>query len=73
MIDKLEIAGPGFLNITLKTSFLEKEIEEMMRDSHYGVSKTPEKERVIVEFSSRNSENVSFGSIWLLVIISLGR
>lgn len=54
MIDGLEIAGPGFINITLKTSFLEKEIEEMMQDSHYGVPKAPEKERVIVEFSSPN-------------------
>jgi len=54
MIEKLEIAGPGFINITLKTSFLEKEIEEMMRDSHCGVPIASEKDKVIVEFSSPN-------------------
>lgn len=54
MIEKIEVAGPGFLNITLKTSFLESEIEQLLGDAHFGVPKAAEKERVIVEFSSPN-------------------
>lgn len=54
MIGKMEIAGPGFINLTLKTEFLGKEIEQLLSDPHAGVPKAKEKKRVIVEFSSPN-------------------
>jgi arginyl-tRNA synthetase len=54
LIEKLEIAGPGFINITLKASFLESEIEKLIQDDHYGVPKVANKKQVIVEFSSPN-------------------
>lgn len=53
-IEKIEIAGPGFLNITLKNAFLATEIEELMTDSHLGVPKVTDPHKVIVEFSSPN-------------------
>ncbi len=54
LIDKMEIAGPGFINITLNSGFLSEEIEQLLQDSHFGVPKQEEKQRVIVEFSSPN-------------------
>jgi len=54
MIHKMEIAGPGFINITLESSFLAQEIEALLLDEHFGVPKAKEKKRVIVEFSSPN-------------------
>lgn len=54
IIRKLEVAGPGFINITLKPQFLDSEIEALLKDSHCGVPRAREKKRVIVEFSSPN-------------------
>lgn len=54
ILHKVEIAGPGFINLTLKNEFLSHEIEAMLQDARYGVPKIKEKKRVIVEFSSPN-------------------
>lgn len=54
IIDKMEIAGPGFINLTLTNEFLSREIERLLEDPHFGVPKVKEKKRVIVEFSSPN-------------------
>jgi arginyl-tRNA synthetase len=54
MIQKLEIAGPGFINISLKPEFLAKEVEEILQDPRCGAPRAKEKKRVIVEFSSPN-------------------
>lgn len=54
IVRKLEVAGPGFINITLKPQFLNSGIEALLRDSHCGVPRAKEKKRVIVEFSSPN-------------------
>lgn len=54
MIRKLEIAGPGFINITLSNEFLSNEIQLLLLDNHFGVAKSGHKRKVIVEFSSPN-------------------
>jgi arginyl-tRNA synthetase len=54
MISKLEIAGPGFINITLLPSFLASQIEAILRDDRLGVPLPEKKQKVIVEFSSPN-------------------
>jgi len=54
MIQKLEIAGPGFINITLDEKFLAEEIQMLLQDKHCGVAKAKERQKVIVEFSSPN-------------------
>nr|WP_228546951.1 arginine--tRNA ligase [Candidatus Neptunochlamydia vexilliferae] len=54
MIEKLEIAGPGFINITLKEDFLSKELTAVAADPRLGVPPLKEKKKVIVEFSSPN-------------------
>ena len=54
MIEKLEVAGPGFINITLSAEFLSKQATEVAADPRLGVPPLKEKKKVIVEFSSPN-------------------
>lgn len=53
MIEKIEVAGAGFINIFLSPAFLAKRIESMFLDERLGVSLV-EKKKIIVEFSSPN-------------------
>ncbi|MCE5293058.1 MAG: arginine--tRNA ligase, partial [Chlamydiales bacterium] len=53
-IEKLEVAGPGFINITLKKSFLEAELARMLKESHLGI-RASAKQRIVVDFSSPNT------------------
>jgi arginyl-tRNA synthetase len=54
MIQKMEIAGPGFINITLDANFLSSEIEGLLLDDHLGVPLPEKPKRMVVEFSSPN-------------------
>ncbi len=54
MISKIEIAGPGFINITLATSFLAAQIETLLSDDRLGIPLREKKQKIIVEFSSPN-------------------
>lgn len=54
MILDLQIAGPGFINITLSPLFLAAQVEQLLADHRLGVPIPAEKQRVIVEFSSPN-------------------
>jgi len=53
LIEKLEIAGPGFINITLNREFLEKRVEALLLDEKL-LARTHKNERVVVDFSSPN-------------------
>ena len=53
-IEKLEVAGPGFINITLKTSFLEDELQSMLTNERFGI-KAARSQRVVIDFSSPNT------------------
>ncbi|MGL4540765.1 MAG: arginine--tRNA ligase [Candidatus Rhabdochlamydia sp.] len=53
MIEKIEIAGAGFINIFLSPAFLAKRIESLLLDERLGVPLV-KKEKIIVEFSSPN-------------------
>ncbi len=50
---ELEIAGPGFINISLSNRFLCDELENMSRDVRLGVS-VFEPEKILVDYSSPN-------------------
>ncbi len=52
--EKIEIAGPGFLNVTLSPDFLSQEVQKLLSDPLLGAAPPPKKEKVIVEFSSPN-------------------
>lgn len=54
MISQLEIAGPGFINITLDALFLSKETDILLRDSHFGIDLPKKAQRIIIDFSSPN-------------------
>ncbi|TWU26195.1 Arginine--tRNA ligase [Novipirellula galeiformis] len=49
-----EIAGPGFINLRLKTSFLLQQLRAMLVDERCLVSVANPKRKVIVDFSSPN-------------------
>jgi arginyl-tRNA synthetase len=48
------IAGPGFINLTLKPAFLEQQLMAMQADSRLGVAPVKVPQCVIVDFSSPN-------------------
>ena len=54
LIANLEIAGPGFINITLSTDFLNDYTNRMLHDDHLGANTSESHQKVIVEFSSPN-------------------
>ena len=54
MIAKMEIAGPGFINIFLTTEYITDEINRVFHDARLGVSPPKTMQRIIVEFSSPN-------------------
>lgn len=54
IFETIEIAGPGFINLTLHKNLLSKNLDAMLRDSRLGVPLPKKEERVIVEFSSPN-------------------
>ncbi|MEM7174774.1 MAG: arginine--tRNA ligase [Chlamydiota bacterium] len=54
MVDKLEVAGPGFINIFLSADFLSQQLTKIMTDARLGVPELKKKKRIIVEFSSPN-------------------
>ncbi len=49
-----EIAGPGFINLTLKPAYLESQLMAMQADSRLGVPVAETQQRVVVDFSSPN-------------------
>ncbi len=49
-----EIAGPGFINLKLKDSFLCKKAVELLVDPRLGVSLTPSPLCIVIDFSSPN-------------------
>lgn len=54
MIAQTEIAGPGFINVTLSSSCLSQSVEILLRDSHLGIDFPPSPQRIIIDFSSPN-------------------
>ncbi|MBD6619066.1 arginine--tRNA ligase [Komarekiella sp. 'clone 1'] len=49
-----EIAGPGFINLKLKTTYLEAQLKTIQADSRLGVPAAKMPKREIVDFSSPN-------------------
>ncbi len=50
----IQIAGPGFINFTLSSKFLSKEMGRVLSDSHLGVSAHKKKQKIVVDFSAPN-------------------
>lgn len=54
MCETPEIAGPGFINLTLKPGYLETQLSAIQTDPRLGIEKVQEPQRAIVDFSSPN-------------------
>lgn len=55
VIEKVEIAGPGFINITLQKDYVARFAQSIVVDSHLAVDLPKKRLRIIVEFSSPNT------------------
>lgn len=53
LFESVEVAGPGFINLTLKATFLSNLVDEVLRDPRLGVERE-KTHRIVVEFSSPN-------------------
>ncbi len=53
IVSKVEIAGPGFINITLAPEYLASLMTEALSDDHLGVPQPPA-QRVVIDYSSPN-------------------
>jgi arginyl-tRNA synthetase len=48
------VAGPGFINLTLKPAYLEHWLRQIQSDPRLGIALTAQSARVVVDFSSPN-------------------
>ncbi len=54
IIARLDIAGPGFVNIALDPEELSKRLDQLLRDPYLGIERASHKQRIIIDFSSPN-------------------
>jgi len=52
--DKLEIAGPGFINIHLKNEWLEQQVAKTLESETLDIEKTAHPETVVIDYSAPN-------------------
>ncbi len=48
------VAGPGFINFTLRTTAVAQKTVEILKDARLGVSRTESRKRIVVDFGSPN-------------------
>ena len=54
LIDRLEIAGPGFINVFLSKSWLETQLAEVSADQRLGVAKVTQPQTIVVDYCGVN-------------------
>lgn len=54
LCDKAEVAGPGFINLTLDDLWIKSQLRHALSDDALGVAKTETPRTVVVDFSSPN-------------------
>ncbi len=52
--EKLDIAGPGFINIRLDRAWLQQQLSAMAADEHLGVDRPVQPQTVVVDYSAPN-------------------
>lgn len=55
LIEKVEIEGPGFINITLNSDYLSNRLHDMLSDPLLGAPRPDRAERIVIDFSSPNT------------------
>jgi arginyl-tRNA synthetase len=54
LLEGIEIAGPGFLNLTLRATFLGETCARVLADARLGVPEASLKDTVVIDYSSPN-------------------
>jgi arginyl-tRNA synthetase len=54
-ISKVELAGPGFLNITVSEDWLASQLAVLDKDSNTGIPQVGESRKVVIDYSSPNA------------------
>jgi arginyl-tRNA synthetase len=54
LAEKVEIAGPGFINVTLRKDWLATQLQPALLDSRLGVSANTAPQKVVVDYSAPN-------------------
>lgn len=54
IIDSVEVAGPGFINIRIKGSFLNQKVNLAIQDNHLHIQPSLAGERIVIDYSSPN-------------------
>lgn len=54
LFEKLEVAGPGFINMHLSAAYLSARLNEVLIDPRLGIPLPTQPQKIIVEFSSPN-------------------
>ena len=52
--EKLEIAGPGFINIWLSSDFIIKNLNAQFDDTNLGVEKSNNPQNIVIDYGSPN-------------------
>jgi arginyl-tRNA synthetase len=54
VVEKVEVSGPGFLNLTLRAEYLAGLLATMRADERLGVARAPAPQTIVVDYSSPN-------------------
>ncbi|MEX0777257.1 MAG: arginine--tRNA ligase [Phycisphaeraceae bacterium] len=54
LCDKVEIAGPGFINLGLRTDFIAAQLHAVAADELLGISKADPPQKVVIDYSGPN-------------------
>jgi arginyl-tRNA synthetase len=54
LVEQPDIAGPGFVNLTLRTSWLSRHTADLLADARLGVPPTGAPRRIAIDYSSPN-------------------
>ena len=53
-VEKIEIAGPGFINFTIKNNSISNNLEFLIKDNFLGVNQIGKNKNIIIDYSSPN-------------------
>lgn len=52
--DRVEIAGPGFINLFLSADFINAHLELLSGDPALGITSSPDSQRIVIDYSAPN-------------------
>lgn len=53
-VQKIEVAGPGFINFTLATTFFADKIQKISNDKNFGKNNLLKREKIMIEYTDPN-------------------